>query len=87
LIHKLPSITQRREYAVLGGLMSYGESSLDYWRRTAQFLDKILTGSKPADLPVELPTRFEFVINLNSARIFNLAIPPQLLAAADEAVE
>jgi putative tryptophan/tyrosine transport system substrate-binding protein len=85
--YKLPSITQRREYAVAGGLLSYGESGLQFYRRAAYFVDKILKGAKPGDLPVELPTKFELVINLKTAKALGLTVPPLLLSIADEVIE
>jgi putative ABC transport system substrate-binding protein len=87
LDHKLPSISQRAEYAAAGGLMSYGESASEFGRRTAYFVDKILKGAKPADLPVELPVRFQLVINQKTAYALQLSIPTQLQTIADEIIE
>ncbi len=87
LTWKLPSISQRRGYAEAGGLMSYGESAREFVRRTAYFVDKILKGARPADLPVELPTRFELVINRKTANLLELTIPTQLLTIADGILE
>jgi putative tryptophan/tyrosine transport system substrate-binding protein len=85
--HKLPSISQSREYAQVGGLMSYGEGEAEIARRIAYFVDKILKGAKPADLPVELPTRFNLAINLRTAKALGLTIPPSLLVAATDVIE
>jgi putative ABC transport system substrate-binding protein len=84
---RLPSIFHSREFAEAGGLMAYGASIPDLFRRSTAYVDKILRGSKPADLPVEQPTKFELVINLKTARTLGFNIAPMLLARADEVIE
>jgi ABC-type uncharacterized transport system substrate-binding protein len=84
---RLPGVHAYRELVVAGGLMSYGPSYADMHKRAAIYVDKILKGAKPADLPVQQPTKFEFVINLKTAKELGLAVPPAVLARADEAIE
>ena len=84
---RLPTMHSLREYVEAGGLMSYGPNFPDLWRRTANFVDKILRGTKPADIPVEQPTKFDLVINLITAKALGLTVPPMLLARADEVIE
>jgi putative ABC transport system substrate-binding protein len=84
---RLPAMYGFREYAEAGGLMAYGANFSDMQRRGASFVDKILKGAKPADLPVEQPTKFEFVINLKTAKALSLTIPQSLLQRADELIQ
>jgi putative ABC transport system substrate-binding protein len=85
--HRLPTIVALREYAAAGGLISYGADNAGMFRSAAVFVDKILKGAKPADLPMEQPTKFELVINLKTAKALGLTIPQSLLAGADEVIQ
>jgi putative ABC transport system substrate-binding protein len=84
---RLPLASISKEFVQLGGLMSYGADIIDLSRRSAAYVDKILNGAKPADLPVEQPTKFELFINLKNAKVLGLTLPPSLLAQADEVIE
>ena len=84
---RLPSMYFTREFVDAGGLMSYGADEADSYRRVAYFVDRILKGAKPADLPVEQPTKFELVINLKTAKQIGLTIPPEVLARANKLIK
>lgn len=87
LRYRLPAMHTNRSHVENGGLMCYGPSFPDLWRRAASYVDKILKGAKPADLPIEQPTKFELIINLKTAKGLGLVVPPTLLSRADEVIE
>ena len=85
--YRLPAIYAYRFYAADGGLLSYGHDVNEPWRRAPSYLDKILKGANPAELPIQQPTKYELIINLKTAKALGLSIPPQLLDRADELIE
>src|SRR5262249_12520867 len=84
---KLPAVYHRRVFPASGGLISYGADAIDLVRRGAGYVDRVLKGEKPADLPVQTPSKYELVINLKTAKALGLTVPPSLLARADEVIE
>jgi putative ABC transport system substrate-binding protein len=85
--NNVPAVYYRSDYPRDGGLLSYGVDNVDLWRRTASYVDRILRGAKPAELPVQFPTKFEMVVNLKTAKALGLAVPPSIMLRADEVIE
>jgi putative tryptophan/tyrosine transport system substrate-binding protein len=87
LAHKLPAMFGFREFTEMGGLISYGSSNSAMWRRAAPYVDKILRGADPGELPIDLPTRFELVVNAKTAKTLGIQVPSSLIVRADEVIE
>jgi putative ABC transport system substrate-binding protein len=85
--YRLPAINFERRYVLDGGLASFGPNQADNWRRAGGYVDKILKGEKPGDLPVQQPTRYDLIVNLKTAKALDITIPPSLIAQADEVIE
>jgi putative ABC transport system substrate-binding protein len=85
--NNVPTVSTVSEFVRDGGLLSYGPDIVDNWRRAATYVDRILRGAKPGDLPVQFPTKFEIVLNLETAKALGLAVPPSILLRADEVIE
>jgi putative ABC transport system substrate-binding protein len=85
--NNVPAVYELSDFARDGGLLSYGVDRVDIWRRAASYVDRILRGAKPGDLPVQLPTKFEMVVNLKTAKALGLAVPPSILLRATEVIE
>jgi putative ABC transport system substrate-binding protein len=85
--YNVPAVYSQSAFARDGGLLSYGVDRVDIWRRATSYVDRILRGEKPGDLPVQFPTKFEMVLNRKTARVLGLAVPPSIMLRADEVIE